>query len=209
MEKRLAQMAKTDQIMRDHRPKSWRQARRQLAGYGDNIRPILLDYWNTHRWLPGDPSYLLGMLHSYDIGRLQTYATFKAALGEPVEPIKPLSMVERVQESRNRTPQIERYLEMLGSGVTDLPFPGVDAVLRPLAEHHLIRHFDNPVGTPCSHYVDDVDQNAQQKRRERHEEQKNRRRIYQALNLLSIARTTIWSAIAVRKHPPETSPRSR
>ena len=100
MEKRLAQMAKTDQIMRDHRAKSWRQARRQLAGYGDNIRPILLDYWNGHRWLPGDPSYLLGILHSYDIGRLQTYATFKAALGEPVEPIKPLSMVERVQASR-------------------------------------------------------------------------------------------------------------
>lgn len=30
----------------------------------------MLDYWNAHKWLPGDPSYLLDMLHSYARDRL-------------------------------------------------------------------------------------------------------------------------------------------
>ena len=99
MERRIDQHAVTEQSMRDHRAQKWREARRRLDGYGDNIRPVLLDCWNSHRWLPGDPSYLLDMLHMYDRGKLQEFATFKAALGEPVEPIKPLGFVERVAGS--------------------------------------------------------------------------------------------------------------
>lgn len=100
MEERADRMARTEQSSRDYRAGKWREARHRLYGYGDNIRPILLSYWNNHRWLPGDPSYLLDMLHMYDRGKLQEVATFKAALGEPVEPAEPLSMVERVQVSR-------------------------------------------------------------------------------------------------------------
>jgi len=99
MEKRITQHAKTEQITRDHRAQKWRKGRKRLDGYGDNIRPILLSYWNIHRRLPGDPMYLLDMLHSYDIGRLNTFATFKAALGGPEEP---MTWADRVTETTGR-----------------------------------------------------------------------------------------------------------
>ena len=34
------------------------------------MRRALLDYWNGHRWLPGDPMYLLDLLHGFGGGRL-------------------------------------------------------------------------------------------------------------------------------------------
>ena len=48
----------------------WRAGRRRIEAYPDDIRRALLTYWNTDRWLPGDPSYLLDMLHRFDTGRL-------------------------------------------------------------------------------------------------------------------------------------------
>ena len=55
---------------RDRRAASWRRGRRSLEGYEPALRCALLTYWNSHRWLPGDPSYLLDMLHGYETGRL-------------------------------------------------------------------------------------------------------------------------------------------
>ena len=49
----------------------WRRARRDLDRRDPATRQTLLDYWNRHRWLPGDPTYLLDMLHGFDSGRLR------------------------------------------------------------------------------------------------------------------------------------------
>ncbi len=55
---------------RDRRAGLWRKARRDLDRHAPAIRQALLDYWNSHRWLPGDPYYLLDMLHGFRTGRL-------------------------------------------------------------------------------------------------------------------------------------------
>lgn len=47
----------------------WREARRRLRSYPDDERKALLGYWQRCTW-PGDPTYLLSMLHMYDTGRL-------------------------------------------------------------------------------------------------------------------------------------------
>ncbi|MGE4043406.1 MAG: hypothetical protein AB7F35_01035 [Acetobacteraceae bacterium] len=83
MQKRADDWVRFEQEQRDHRAAQWRKARRRLYAYGDNIRPVLLSYWNQHRWLPGDPVYLLDMCHMFDRGTLHELDTFKAALGEP------------------------------------------------------------------------------------------------------------------------------
>jgi hypothetical protein len=31
---------------------------------------VLLAHWNDHRWLPGDPVYLLDLLHGFEHGRI-------------------------------------------------------------------------------------------------------------------------------------------
>ena len=70
MDKRVRTWIVTEQANRDRRAAQWRQARRDLAGRDPTVRQALLTYWNGHRWLPGDPSYLLDMLHGFDRGRL-------------------------------------------------------------------------------------------------------------------------------------------
>jgi len=61
---------------------------------------VLLEYWNGHRWLPGDPMYLLDLLHGFgrgrtiiDEGRLRP-AVVTIPVGEAVAafgPAKPLA----------------------------------------------------------------------------------------------------------------------
>ena len=71
MTERVAAWTKTEREERDRRARAWRKARRALdADHDPDTRRTLLDYWNAHRWLPGDPSYLLDMLHGYAKGRL-------------------------------------------------------------------------------------------------------------------------------------------
>ena len=48
----------------------WREARRQLDSFDPVTREALLAYWNGHRWIPGDPSYLLDLLHGCRTGRM-------------------------------------------------------------------------------------------------------------------------------------------
>jgi hypothetical protein len=54
---------------RDEKAARWREARRRLSTFGDNVRPILRKLWNEAPY-PGDPGYLLSFLHSYDVGRI-------------------------------------------------------------------------------------------------------------------------------------------
>jgi len=70
MTTRVATWIEWEQSERDRRAGLWRKARRDLDRHAPAIRQALLDYWNSHRWLPGDPSYLLDMLHGCKTGRL-------------------------------------------------------------------------------------------------------------------------------------------
>ena len=70
MDKRVRSWIVTEQTNRDHRAAQWRKGRRDIAARDPKIRVALLTYWNGHRWLPGDPTYLLDMLHGFDRGRL-------------------------------------------------------------------------------------------------------------------------------------------
>ncbi len=67
---RAASWARSEQQSRDHRASQWREGRARLNDYAPDTRKTLLTYWNRHRWLPGDPLYLLDMLHMFDTGRL-------------------------------------------------------------------------------------------------------------------------------------------
>ncbi len=69
MDARVASWITSEQQSRDHRAASWRRARAIFGGHEPAVRRALLDYWNGHRWLPGDPAYLLDLLHGFATGR--------------------------------------------------------------------------------------------------------------------------------------------
>lgn len=69
MEKRAIQWGRWQQSYRDDRAAKWREARKRLATYGDNLRPRIRHLWNTSPY-PKTPVYLLDMLHSFNVGRL-------------------------------------------------------------------------------------------------------------------------------------------
>src|SRR4051794_1911530 len=59
MEDRVKAWGVSEQNTRDWHAQRWREARR-----------VLLAYWNSHRWLPADASYLLDTLTSFKRRRL-------------------------------------------------------------------------------------------------------------------------------------------
>lgn len=67
---------------RRRRADKWREARRRLRGYPVDERAALLAYWQRCQW-PGDPCYLLSMLHMYDNGRLSVAPPARAT-GAPL-----------------------------------------------------------------------------------------------------------------------------
>ena len=69
MARRSAWWPRVQQRHRDRRAHDWRRARTWLAGYGDNLRPVLIQLWSGCPY-PADPVYLLDMLHSIDTGRI-------------------------------------------------------------------------------------------------------------------------------------------
>jgi len=58
-----------EQNGRDRRAAQWREGRALLDQHEPATRRALLGYWNGHRWLPGDPMYLLDLLHGFCRGR--------------------------------------------------------------------------------------------------------------------------------------------
>lgn len=70
MTERVERWDLAERSSRPWRAARWREARRRLDDYPPDIRGALLRYWNEHRWLPGEPSYLLDTLHGFDTGRL-------------------------------------------------------------------------------------------------------------------------------------------
>ncbi len=70
MHERVRLWTTTEQSDRDWRARQWRLARRLLDAHEPAVRRALLDYWNRHRWLPGDSTYLLGTINRFATGRL-------------------------------------------------------------------------------------------------------------------------------------------
>ncbi len=70
MDTRISTWITSQQRERDRRAGLWRKGRRLLDAHPPTIRSALLANWNKDRWLPGDPTYLLDMLHRFNIGRL-------------------------------------------------------------------------------------------------------------------------------------------
>src|SRR5580704_16431147 len=66
MERRAVNWTRHEIVDRLRRARMWREGRRRLAAMSDNLRPVVLAYWNNHRWLPGDPLYFVDMLHSIE-----------------------------------------------------------------------------------------------------------------------------------------------
>lgn len=69
MARRAAWWPRIQQKGRDRRAEDWRRARRQLAGYGDNLRRVIVQLWRDCPY-PADPTYLLDLLHGIDAGRV-------------------------------------------------------------------------------------------------------------------------------------------
>jgi len=69
MATRVATWITSEQQDRDRRATLWQRARCVLDRHEPTSRRVLLEYWNGHRWLPGDPMYLLDLLHGFSRGR--------------------------------------------------------------------------------------------------------------------------------------------
>lgn len=69
MARRAAWWPQAQQEGRDRRAQNWRRAHRRLAGYGDNLRRVLIALWRDCPY-PADPAYLLDLLHGVDTGRI-------------------------------------------------------------------------------------------------------------------------------------------
>lgn len=86
MAERLVRWAETEAARRSARARRWREARRRLDALPAAERVAALAHWNGHRWLPGDPTYLLDLLHGLATGRLAVAdGTLHAA--RPVIPV--------------------------------------------------------------------------------------------------------------------------
>lgn len=69
MRERAERWVQWEQDYRQRQADLWRRARRRLWSYGDNTRRALYHLWQRAPY-PATPVYLLDMLHSYDVGRL-------------------------------------------------------------------------------------------------------------------------------------------
>ena len=56
------------QELRDLKAKKWREARARLRTLRPSLAEGIKRYWQTCRW-PGDPAYLLGLIHSCTVRR--------------------------------------------------------------------------------------------------------------------------------------------
>lgn len=69
LDERAEKWIKNNQESRDSRAASWRKARQKIENYDPQTRAAVLNFWNNHRWFPGDPVQLLCILHMLETGR--------------------------------------------------------------------------------------------------------------------------------------------
>lgn len=86
MQQRAERAARQQADDRAYRAAGWRRARARLAEYPDPLRAQLRAYWQGCGWT-ADPSYLLGMLTSFDRGELDDANRWRKLVGcEPPAP---------------------------------------------------------------------------------------------------------------------------
>lgn len=80
-----AERAVRDEVeRRQRRAADWRRARRGLNAYSGAERSALLAYWQRCQW-PGDPMYLLSMLHMHANDRLDATKAFRSTTAAAAE----------------------------------------------------------------------------------------------------------------------------
>ena len=80
MNARVSNWIVTTQEERVRWATSWRRAQPALEAHEPALRRALLTYWNSHRWLPGHPSYLLDMLQGYE--RRAAWTSMRVRFGQ-------------------------------------------------------------------------------------------------------------------------------
>lgn len=90
MADRAAHWIAREQASRDRRAALWRRARRILQEMPDARRRAVLAFWNPHKWFPGDPVYLLDVLHMLERG---VYRIEDGTMCE--SPAKPQTAIQR------------------------------------------------------------------------------------------------------------------
>lgn len=92
-----------EQENRNRRAANWRRARARLFSYGDNVRQVLRDLWSKAPY-PGTPEYLLDMLHSFDVGRLDPENPPWVYRGPGLNSFDMLAIVNRSRARMNLPP---------------------------------------------------------------------------------------------------------
>ncbi|ECI7685862.1 hypothetical protein E0668_23620 [Salmonella enterica subsp. enterica] len=103
MAQRAVQWEEYKDRRRDEKAAKWREARARMFSYGDNIRPILRKLWNECPY-PGDPGYLLGFLHSYDVGRIDPENPPWVYRGNGLKDFDILEIINRSRERMGMLP---------------------------------------------------------------------------------------------------------
>lgn len=103
MAERAVQWDQYEQSRRAQKAARWREARRRLFGYGDNVRGALRRLWNAAPY-PGTPEYLLGMLHSYDVGRIDPDAPPWVYRGPGLNKVDLVPIINRSRERMGMPP---------------------------------------------------------------------------------------------------------
>jgi hypothetical protein len=83
MTERLARWGEHEVARRAQQAANWRRARQAIDALPPPTRTAVLHYWNTHRWMPATPVYLLDTLHALRCGRL-------AVAGGTLAPTRPV-----------------------------------------------------------------------------------------------------------------------
>lgn len=68
LQRQDADTIRASQFLRQGYARAWREARRRLPALAPEARAGILREWQTHRWLPGTPEYLLDLLTQHHVG---------------------------------------------------------------------------------------------------------------------------------------------
>lgn len=70
MQDRALRWEQIEQKQRAFRAQVWRRARQRFFAVPDIERKQLRDYWNNHRWFPGDAVHFSGFMDLYERGEI-------------------------------------------------------------------------------------------------------------------------------------------
>lgn len=126
MAQRAVQWDQYQQATRDRKAARWREARRRLFSYGDNVRPLLRRLWAECPY-PGTPEYCLDFFHGYDTGRIDPENPPWVYRGPGILPIADYLGIVNRSRARQGLPPLAKLPAAYGNtGDQDAPaVPGV------------------------------------------------------------------------------------